>query len=100
MSVSAWECPRCGRMNAPFCPSCFCKKDDPQLQQYLKTDCKECLQDAYKIFSGQYPGEEAIQTCATGLHYTFHVKRIAQNAVPLCSICDKYHPPEESCVRF
>jgi hypothetical protein len=21
-----WECPRCGRMNAPFNPSCFCNK--------------------------------------------------------------------------
>lgn len=27
---SAWECPRCGRMNAPFNPSCFCKKDENQ----------------------------------------------------------------------
>lgn len=24
---SPWECPRCGRMNAPFTPSCFCNKD-------------------------------------------------------------------------
>lgn len=22
-----WECPRCGRMNAPFNPSCFCNKE-------------------------------------------------------------------------
>ena len=28
MQTSAWECPRCGRMNAPFNPSCFCKKDE------------------------------------------------------------------------
>ena len=27
MLASAWECPRCGRMNAPFNPSCFCKSD-------------------------------------------------------------------------
>ena len=30
MLASAWECPRCGRMNAPFNPSCFCKKDEKQ----------------------------------------------------------------------
>ena len=23
-----WECPRCGRINAPFNPSCFCNRDD------------------------------------------------------------------------
>lgn len=23
----AWECPRCGRMNAPFSHSCCCKKE-------------------------------------------------------------------------
>ena len=28
MLSSPWECPRCGRMNAPFNPSCFCKKDN------------------------------------------------------------------------
>lgn len=28
MTVEAWECPRCGRMNAPFNPTCFCKRDD------------------------------------------------------------------------
>ena len=25
---SPWECPRCGRMNSPYNPSCFCKRDD------------------------------------------------------------------------
>lgn len=25
---SPWECPRCGRMNAPFNPTCFCNRDD------------------------------------------------------------------------
>lgn len=24
MSNQAWECPRCGKMNAPFNPTCFC----------------------------------------------------------------------------
>lgn len=23
-----WECPRCGRINSPFNPSCFCTKGD------------------------------------------------------------------------
>lgn len=27
MGIS-WECPRCGRMNAPFNPSCSCKPED------------------------------------------------------------------------
>lgn len=26
MSNQPWECPRCGRMNAPFNPTCFCSR--------------------------------------------------------------------------
>lgn len=33
MNNQPWECPRCGRINAPFTPSCFCKKDE---QSYLE----------------------------------------------------------------
>ena len=28
MNNTPWECPRCGTINAPFTPSCFCKKDN------------------------------------------------------------------------
>ena len=28
LKSTAWECPRCGRMNAPFNPACFCKKEE------------------------------------------------------------------------
>jgi thiol-disulfide isomerase/thioredoxin len=28
MLNQAWECPRCKRINAPFNPSCFCKKEE------------------------------------------------------------------------
>lgn len=29
MNNQPWDCPRCGRMNAPFNPTCFCKPFDP-----------------------------------------------------------------------
>lgn len=29
MINSAWECPRCKRINAPFNPTCFCHKEAP-----------------------------------------------------------------------
>ena len=31
MTNSAWECPRCKRINAPFNPSCFCKDNDSKV---------------------------------------------------------------------
>lgn len=31
MENKAWECPRCGKMNAPFNPSCFCKKEQESI---------------------------------------------------------------------
>lgn len=36
-----WECPRCGRINAPFNPTCFC---NPTSNDYttIAGICKEC----------------------------------------------------------
>ena len=35
-----WECPRCGRINAPFSPSCFCTKDNRSYLQKVLQDPK------------------------------------------------------------
>lgn len=40
MLASAWECSRCGRMNAPFNPTCFCspttKEEISELEKILR----------------------------------------------------------------
>lgn len=37
MTSQPWECPRCGRMNAPFNPSCFCKPHDGDIADLSKS---------------------------------------------------------------
>lgn len=57
MSFEAWECPRCGRMNAPMNPSCFCRRKT----DYTMIDgvCTECG-GFYGILEGNK------QTCHCG----------------------------------
>jgi hypothetical protein len=58
LTNAAWECRRCGRMNAPFLPTCFCapekikildnnycEHDDKSISFYHCGVCKEdiCL---------------------------------------------------------
>lgn len=37
MNNSPWECPRCGRINAPFNPFCVCKKQDKNLLEKINS---------------------------------------------------------------
>ena len=36
-----WECPRCGRINSPWNPACFCKKDEG-MEKLLNWKCCVC----------------------------------------------------------
>ncbi len=45
-----WECPRCGRINAPFNPSCFCKPMDECIE-LQSTKSSEHIMDAARYLS-------------------------------------------------
>jgi len=100
MNNHAWECPRCNRMNAPFNLHCNCPKDSAEKELFLVTDCKECIRDAAKIFSGGYPGQEVLDRCATELHYNYHIKSIHDNKLMKCSECGNYHANGANCIMF
>jgi len=41
MENNPWECPRCGRINAPFNPACFCNKQEVTSLEKILSDLKE-----------------------------------------------------------
>jgi len=55
----AWECPRCGRMNAPFNPTCFCDPNDGDYQNSAKTppppQSSEHVMDSFNYLMGGEP---------------------------------------------
>lgn len=78
MMNKPWECPRCGRINAPFNPTCFCKKDD-------KSVIEKITNDAYTM---QYtPPSWA------GKPIPCDIPKNHQ-----CLICNGYHGNRVSCV--
>lgn len=94
-----WLCPRCGRMNAPFNPTCFCKPDE-KIELSVKSSDKpsEHLADAarylnpdalYKILEAEKRKAEV----AIGLMPNFYNADKTKVNLPQfpCGICGGKH---------
>lgn len=73
-----WECPRCGRMNAPFNAMCFCK---PSSQEQL--DFEEMRKGA--------KGEAPFIPMPLPAQLPYGLKRSGKCTVEKCLICSGYH---------
>lgn len=52
MVNASWECHRCGRINAPFNPSCFCKPEDGDIENSAKIPPSAHTNDAFNYLKG------------------------------------------------
>lgn len=77
----AWECPRCGRINAPFNPTCFCKPEDCTTPDKSPDEPSEHLADAARYLNPQQPAQ-----------LPFGMKRTKVNLQDFpCGICGRRH---------
>jgi len=84
-----WECPRCGRMNAPFNPACFCAPE----KEIVSAGSSQHIMDAanYLGAKGQAPFNP--MPLPAGLHYGY--KKSIQ-----CLICGGHHGIGVSCMTL
>jgi hypothetical protein len=86
----AWECPRCKRINAPFNPSCFCKPEDDDSAESLKSSQKsDHVMDAVNYLTNP-PGSK-IADLPNGY------KRLINQR---CLICNGVHYMGQSCATL
>lgn len=77
----AWECPRCGRMNAPFNPVCFCKPEEVETSVKSSDKPSEHLTDAAHYLNPYKPAQ-----------LPFGMKRTSVNLPQNpCGICGGKH---------
>lgn len=77
----AWECPRCGRINAPFNPACFCKPLDQKISE-------KPSEKSYKILQNIKNKQEIIN----GMNPRFYYDG--------CFICNGFHAHGQQCITL
>ena len=96
----AWECPRCGRMNAPFNPTCFCPAEVEIVENSAQTPPSQHVMDAFNYMMGK-PLDE-VAKIAEGIK---RQTAIAQGMMPnfynsRCSICNGVHGSGQDCATL
>ena len=98
-----WQCPRCGRINAPFNPTCFCRPDEYNDNSQEKSpaelsphimDAERYLNpgDLYKIFEGEKRKADIIN----GMIPNFYSPKTEYK----CSICNGFHNHGLACAML
>lgn len=93
-----WLCPRCGRMNAPFNPACFCAPDD-EIETSVKSSgtSSEHVTDAARYLNPDalrkiLEEEKRKNEIAIGIAPNFYGGR--------CYICDGFHALGQVCATL
>lgn len=97
MTNSPWECTRCGRINAPFNPSCFCKPEEEHFKSSVKTTNSKHITDAARYLNTDalnkiLEGEKRKAEIAIGLMPNFYN--------PRCFICNGHHLHGQQCINL
>lgn len=107
----AWECPRCGRINAPFNPSCFCKPEECHDNSIEKSPAElspHVMDAARYLDPGQLykimEGEKRKAEIAIGLMPKFYNETVTKTKVNLpqnlCLICGIEHNHGQHCATL
>lgn len=91
-----WLCPRCGRINAPFNPACFCKPEEG----IASPTSSEHVNDAFHYMMGR-PVDELVKI----MEDVKKQGKIANGMIPnfynaRCYICNGIHSFGQSCMTL